>query len=270
MKNTFKINFFLIAFLGLSMVFTSCKKEDFDVPPIITPSFSVPAGDTLLTIAQLKAMHTNTATLDSIKNNYWIQGIVIGNDESGNIYKILYIQDATGGILLSLNSKTLYTTYKVGQQVFVKLKNLVFGYPYNSQGQLGAIYGTSTGQLAEAAIPKHLFKNGFPGSTPAPKIINGVADENINDVYSLVRLDSVAFVDAGQPYSIATASTNHNLTMKDGSTIIVRTSNYASFKDALMPAGRGTVVAVLGHYGSDYQLTIRDLNDVYGFTTAKK
>jgi hypothetical protein len=269
MKNTFKINFFLIAILGLSMVFASCKKEDFDVPPIIEPTFSVPAGDTLLTIAQLKAMHTNTAALDSIKNNYWIQGVVIGNDESGNIYKILYIQDATGGILLSLNSKTLYTTYKVGQQVFVKLKNLVFGYPYNSQGQLGAIYGTSTGQLAETAIPKHLFKNGFPGSTPAPHVINGAADLATNNIYTLVRLDSVAFADAGQPYSLSTASTNHNLILKDGSSIIVRTSNYANFKDSLMPAGRGTLYAVLGWYGA-YQLTIRDLKDVYGFTTAKK
>lgn len=269
MKNKFKINFFLIALMGLSMFFTSCVKGDFDVPPTIIPSFTVPAGDTLLTIAQLKAMHTNTASLDSIKNDYWIQGIVIGNDESGNIYKALYIQDSTGGILLSLNSKTLYTTYKVGQQIYVKLKNLVFGYPYNSVGQLGAIYGTSTGQLAEAAIPNHLFKNGLPGTLPTPKIINGTTDLTVGDIYTLVRLDSLAFTDAGQPYSTATASTNHNLTLKDGSTVIVRTSNYANFRDSLMPAGRGTVTAILGHYGSDYQIVIRDLNDVYGFTTAK-
>lgn len=268
MKNKLKISFFLIPILGLSIAFTSCVKGDMDVPPTIIPSFTIPAGDTLLTIAQLKAMHTNTASLDSIKNNYWIQGIVIGNDETGNIYKILYIQDATGGMLLSLNSKTLYTTYKVGQQVFVKLKDLVFGYPYNSVGQLGAVYGTSTGQLPEAEIPKHLFKNGLPGTVPAPFIVHGASDLTTPQIYTLIRLDSVAFADAGQPYSLATASTNHNLTLKDGSSVIVRTSNYATFKDSLMPAGRGTVVAVLGWYGA-YQLTIRDLNDVYGFTSGK-
>jgi len=261
-------NSLLVALIGLSFVFTSCQKEDFDVPPTIIPSFEVPAGDTLLTIAALKAMHTNTASLDSIKNNYWIQGIVIGNDESGSIYKILYIQDETGGMLLSINSKTLYTKFKVGQQVYVKLKNLVFGYPYNSVGQLGAIYGSSTGQLPEAAIPNHLFKNGLPGALPAPHVVNGASDLATNNIYTLVRLDSVAFADAGQPYSLATATTNHNLILKDGSTIIVRTSNYATFKDSLMPSGRGTLYAILGWYGA-YQLTIRDLNDVSGFTTSK-
>lgn len=266
MKNKFKIRFFLITIMGLSMYFTSCVKGDFDVPPTIIPSFDIPVGDTLLTISQLKAMHTGT--LDSIKNNYWIKGIIIGNDEFGNIYKTLYIQDGTGGILLSLNAKNMYMNYKQGQEVYVKLHNLVYGY-YGGTPQLGGMYNNSTGQLAEVAIPNHLFKNGLPQALPAVQSINSASDLVPSKIHTLVQLDSVAFTEVGQPYSIATATTNRTLTLKDGSQITVRTSNYATFKDQLLPAGRGSVVAILGNFTGTYQLTIRNTDDVFGFTTTK-
>lgn len=266
MNKSFKIKAFLMAILGLSMFFTSCKKEDFDVPPTIIPSFTIPSGDTLLTIAQLKAMHSGT--LDSIKSNYWIKGKIIGNDESGNIYKALIIQDETSGILLSLNKKEMYLMYKCGQEVYVKLKNLVYGY-YGGTPQLGGVYNNSTGQLAEAAIPMHIFINGLPGPLPTPVKINGASDLTPNKIHTLVQLDSVAFTEAGQPYSISTATTNRNLILKDGSIIIVRTSNYATFKSELLPSGRGTIIAILGNYNGTYQLTIRSTADVFGFTSVK-
>lgn len=257
----------MIAILGLSMIFTSCKKEDFDVPPTIIPSFSVPEGDTLLTIAQLKAMPISNP-LAPIKNRYWIQGVVTGNDKSGNIYKALYIQDASGGILLSLNKKEMNLIYKEGQQIFVKLTDLYVGL-YGGTPQVGGIYNGSIGQLAELQIPNHLFINGLPGALPSPKLVAGAADLTVDKIQTLVQLDSVAFVEVGQPYATSTATTNRNLTLKDGSNITVRTSNYALFKDSLLPAGRGSVIAILGQFNGGYQLTIRDLNDVRGFTTTK-
>lgn len=256
-----------MAMLGLSMIFTSCKKEDFDVPPVIKPSFTMPAGDTLLTIAQLKAMPISSP-LTPILNRIWIQGIVIGNDESGNIYKAIYIQDATGGILLSLNKKELYLLYKEGQQVYVKLMDLYVGL-YGGTPQVGGIYNGSVGQLAEDSIPNHLFLNDIPGALPTPAKINGAADLVPAKVQTLVQLDSVAFAEAGQPYATSTATTNRTLTLKDGSTIIVRTSNYANFKDSIMPTGRGNVIAILSKYNTDYQLTIRRTSDVFGFPSVK-
>lgn len=267
MKNILKINIFLVAILGLSMVFTNCKKDDFDVPPTIIPSFTLPEGDTLLTIAELKAMPVSNP-LVPITNRYWIQGVITGNDESGNIYKSMYIQDGTAGIVLSLNKKEMYLKYKRGQQIFVKLTDLYVGL-YGGTPQVGGLYNGSIGQLPELQIPNHLFINGLPGAIPAPKMINGAADLTIDKVQSLVQLDSVAFVEVGQPYATSTATTNRNMTLKDGSNITVRTSNYSLFKDSLLPAGRGNVIAILGQFSGTYQLTIRDLNDVKGFSTTK-
>ncbi len=257
--------------MGLSIIFTSCKKEEFDVPPTIIPSFSLSPGDTLLTIAQLKAMHplTITDTYDSIKNNYFIKGIVTANDETGNIYQSLYIQDATGGIVLATDVTNLFNSYKVGQVVYVKLKNLVYGFPWPGVTQLGGLFNSKPGRLSAAATPTHLFNDGLPGSTPVPTPMNIASDVTLDKVYMLVQLDSVSFVDAGQPYVVNNTTTNRTVTLKDGSTLVLRTSKYATFKDAIMPSGKGSIVAIYSYYNGVNQLYIRNLNDVFGFNASK-
>ncbi|MFZ4402356.1 MAG: DUF5689 domain-containing protein [Bacteroidales bacterium] len=272
MKTLNKINRFLIFLIVVvAIVATSCKKEEIDPPHFVMPTYTLSAGDTLLTIAQLKAMHPATVdTKDSIKSNYFIKGIITGNDESGNIYKTLYIQDATGGIILSLDAKDMFNKFKVGQEIYVKCKNLVYGIPYGGGIQLGAIYNGAPGRLAEAEIAKHLFKNGWSGSTPEPKIITGAADLTFDKAFMLVRMDSVTFAEAGQTYYTASSdiggATNRTITLKDGTTVIVRTSSFATFKDVLMPTGKGSIIAVLGYYNG-FQLLLRNTNDVFGFSS---
>jgi len=273
MKTLNRINRILIFLIVVvAIVATSCKKEEIDPPHFVMPTYTLSAGDTLLTIAQLKAMHPAVVnTKDSIKSDYFIKGIITGNDESGNIYKTLYIQDATGGIMLSLDAKEMFNKFKVGQEIYVKCKNLIYGIPYGGEIQLGAIYNGNPGRLAEAEIPKHLFKNGWAGSAPEPKIITGAADLTFDKAFMLVRMDSVTFAEAGQPYfSVALADngggTNRTLTLKDGTTIIVRTSSFATFKDVLMPTGKGSIIAVLG-YHMGFQLFLRNTNDVFGFSS---
>jgi len=74
------------------VVMTSCKKE-LDTPPLAEPVFTLPAGATLMTIADFKTTPAGTVTDD-----VYITGTVCANDISGNIYKYLYFQDTTGGI----------------------------------------------------------------------------------------------------------------------------------------------------------------------------
>ncbi len=266
MKSIKKIyKLFTLLVFGVIVISSSCKKEDLDMPPFIEPIYTLSAGDTLITIAELKAMHTG-GTLDSIKNNYFIKGVITGNDEFGNIYKSLYIQDLTGGIILTLNAKDLYTKYKQGQTIYVKCKNLVYGY-YGGTPQLGGVYGGSIGQLAEAAIPNHLFKTGYPVGVPAPVAVNVAADLTLVKVSTLIRIDSATFADAGQPYVTGNATTNRTVVMNDGTSIIIRTSAYATFKDVILPSGKGTIIAILGNYNGTYQLLLRNTNDVFGFSS---
>ena len=254
----------LMGLMGVSILFSSCVKQDFAEPEQTIPSFSLPAGSTLLTIQQLKARHTMAGALDSITDEVYITGIVTGNDQFGNIYKTLYIQDSTSGIVLSLNKTSLYNEYKQGQRIYVKCKNLVLG-DYGGTPQLGSIYNGGTGQLPEIAIVNHLFTSGMPGAIPQPTHIRASADLIADNLSKLVILDSCSFSEAGLPFVSDNVTTDRGLKLKDGTSITVRTSNYAAFKNNIIPAGKGTVIGLLGLYNGTYQLAIRNINDVYGF-----
>ena len=73
---------------------------------------------------------------DTIKEDIVIHGYVSANDESGNIYKYIFIQDETGGIGLSVDASSTYTTYRVGQEVVLNMKNRWIG-KYNGQYLIG-------------------------------------------------------------------------------------------------------------------------------------
>ena len=65
---------------------------------------------------------TNYATAvgckdEASKTPYVIKGRVISSDASGNIYKSMYIQDATGAITLSINQASLCNFYPFGQEI---------------------------------------------------------------------------------------------------------------------------------------------------------
>ncbi len=94
----------------VTTLLTSCIKEKFDEPKVNIPRVNFQANKT---IAELKAIYSGG--LDSIQDTIIIMGKVISSDEEGNIYKTLYIQDNTGGIMIALDRTNLYTTFKPGQ-----------------------------------------------------------------------------------------------------------------------------------------------------------
>lgn len=252
----------IIAFIALTVltVSQSCIKEEFDKPPINIPTVDFNSNTT---IAELKAMFTGN--LDSITTDIIIQGIVIANDESGNIYKSLYIRDNTGGIEIRLDQTDLYNEYRIGQRVFVKCKGMYIG-KYGGVQQLGYIFNNSVGRLPAILIPNHLFRDSLPGPNPVPINLK-IADINSSHIGNLIKIDSVYFESPGVIFSEPTSTTNRNLVDFDNNKIIVRTSNYANFAANLMPEGVGNVVAILSSFNGELQLYIRDLNDLRSFNT---
>ena len=167
--------FLMAALLG------GCVKGDFDEPPLNIPTVDFEANTT---IAELRASYNGK--LDSISEDIIIKGIVVANDESGNLYKKLILQDETGGIEINLDKSYLYTEYKVGQRVFVKAKGMYLG-DYNKLIQLGYIYNNSIGRLPEVMVAKHLFRDSLPGKVPAPRVIS-LADNNSAYISCLVKI----------------------------------------------------------------------------------
>ncbi len=257
-KNILSI-LFVLAIIAFS--FSSCVKGEFDEPPITIPKVDFKANST---IADLLIKYPGAC--DSVKDTIVISGIVTANDESGNIYKAIVIQDATAGLLVAINQTSLYADYRVGQRVFIKCQGMYLG-RYHGLPQLGYTNSGAIGQLPAVLIRQHIFADSLPGKKVEPLVVLPTA-LNISMVNKLVRLENVAFTDAGSPWADDAASGDRGL---DGgpTTFIVRTSNYSNFATLPIPSGNGTIQGILSIYNTTYQLTIRDTSDIIGFKNTK-
>jgi hypothetical protein len=243
------------------MIFlASCVKGDLDVPPVIPPTSGLTANTTL---TQLIAMHTPGA-LDSINTDVIISGIVVANDQSGNLYKQIYIEDDTSGIQIQLDQKNLFQTYKLGQRIFVKCKGLALG-EYGGNMQLGCIINGAISRIPSDQIASHLFLEGFPGTVPAPILLT-IPTFSAARLNMLVKLEGIHFADSGQVFSLSTATTNRNMLDAVGNTVPLRTSNYSDFASQIIPGGSGSVTGILSIFNGGYQFYIRDINDLSGFS----
>jgi hypothetical protein len=250
----------LLLLSAIAFTLNSCVKGEFDEPPVNIPTVDFKANST---IAELLVKFPGTC--DSINDTVIISGIVTGNDESGNLYKKIVIQDATAGIEIDMDQTSLYSDYRVGQRVFVKCFGMYIG-KYNELPQLGYIYNGKIGRLPATYIKQHMFLDSLPGKAPEPMVVT--ADNlDLTMVNKLVRFENVAFADAGDTWAPTDAYGEHGFQDGDPNSFIVRTSNYANFAGLTIPSGTGTVQGILSVFGSTFQLTIRDTNDIIGFKT---
>ncbi|MBP5314744.1 MAG: choice-of-anchor J domain-containing protein [Muribaculaceae bacterium] len=254
----------------------SCD-EEFDRPPIVLPT---PDHEATTTIADFKKSNwTNDGNAaKEIGDEEYIKGVITSDDTSGNIYKSITIEDETGAISFSVNNNKLNADFKLGQKVVIGLKGAWIG-KYNGLMQVGDL-GSYNNNPTITFMDKDDFaaRVEFDG-LPEPNLlkptkltlaeINASKEPGLNQclLQSLyVELDDVYFVDGGKAtFAEGTSNTNRTLKDKDGNTIIVRNSGYATFAGETLPFGTGKVRGILSYYGSDWQILLRDASDCFDF-----
>lgn len=269
------LKFALAAVLIGAVTFTSCLKKNYDGPPDMSgydPNLPVN-----YTISQLSAKALSVTGYVKIDSDYTIQGIVVADDRSGNFYKQIVLQDATGGIGIMINAYDLYGDYPVGRKIYIKLKGLYIG-NYHKLPQVGyAVDNTGSlvdipGNVISNYIVKADFKDPkqYPDRLPLKHItLAEAASAPSNLLNTLVTIDSVLEFGASvagsgtyaQPADIASA-TDVYADDCSGTNIDVRSSGYANFASYLLPAGRGSLTGILTVYNTTAQLIIRDTSDV--------
>jgi hypothetical protein len=204
-----RFNYYLS--LMLLLVFTAACNDEFDQPPMVVPTAEHTPN---MTIAEFKAKYWQDVVnyIDTVKEDIVIHGWVTSSDESGNIYKSLYIADESGaGINISINQNSLFNNYRLGQEIVLPLKDYFVG-KYNGQQQLGYPQFYDKGQVWEATfLPQAMWEsmveiNGLPN--PDHEAVQPV-DVSISDFQGktdretllkyqgkLVRISGVKFVDA--------------------------------------------------------------------------
>lgn len=259
---------------------TACQ-DDFDNPALHVPEATLTPNTSIL---EVKTKYWDDATnyIDTIEmtesgEHVVIAGRVISSDATGNIYKNLVIQDETAAIAISINANSLYNDYRLGQEIVLDLTNMYIG-KYNGLQQLGfPEYSTQYGWEATFMPPEFFYAHSELNGLPEPEKMDTItvklgdlpsAPEGLRKWQSqLVRINNVSFTGGGElPFSEDDASTNRTLTDTHGNSIIVRNSNYASFKSQILPAGNGDVVGILSYYGtSGWQILLRFASDCMNF-----
>ena len=275
---------YLMWLVLMSVLAVGCN-EDFDIPPTVMPRASHTPN---MTIAEFKAKYWNSTRnfCDTIKDDVVIHGWVSANDESGNIYKYLFIQDETGGIGISVDAGSLSNTYRVGQEVVLNMKDRWIG-KYNGQYLIGipewyaAQSVWEAGRLPLEMLNQFIEINGLPNAEKVVPVVAKISDivghsdteTQLKYMGQLVRFQNVKWdaADGVTPYSEADATSNRTITDSEGHSITVANSNYSNFRAEPLPLGTGDVVGVLQMTGTDqWKLVIRDTNDCINFENSTK
>ncbi|MBQ3604698.1 MAG: choice-of-anchor J domain-containing protein [Muribaculaceae bacterium] len=272
---------YIASLLLLSAAFTACD-EELDRPPVIVPEATIEANTSILEVKNKywndNRNYIDTIGVNSLGEHVIVSGRIISSDETGNIYKNLVIQDESAALTISINENDMFESYHIGQEVVIDLTDMYIG-KYNGLQQLGfpeysTQYGWEATFMEMDFFKQHAQFNGLPQPAEIDTIPVDIA--KINAIKSnadslqkwqsqLVRFDSVQWVEAGKPYSEASASTNRYIKDANGNKMLVRNSSYATFRDKLLPSGTGSVVGILSYYGTEWQVMLRSTDDCIGF-----
>jgi len=230
--------------------------------------YCTPPAAANATIADIKALSPN-GNLTQITSDLVVDVVVTADDEFGNFYKKIYVQDASGSLQIGLNMRDLYRRgYKVGNKLRIAAKNLYIAKKFDEY-ILGNLYNGGVGRITDDIDQDHLF---VLDETAEPEVtVKGLTDFSLDDLGKLVRVENVQFnyKDAGEQLAFSDSdnyprnpkSANRTLQNCSGDEIVVRTSGYAAFADAHTPALNGTVTGILGVYQGNYQIYIRNIQD---------
>ena len=232
-------------------------------------------GEANTTIAQLKTRYAGLASgngVEEVTDPLVISGVVVGDDESGNIYKNLYVRDETGTLVVGINTTGLYAFCPVGQKLVIDCQGLYVG-GYGTMLQLGGLYQGNIGRMTDYLWKDHVKTVGVPDLS-YPELVPEDVDENWlksadpAEAPYFVRFKDVAFEGADgltqyAPEDLADGGNGVNRTLMVGNTALAfRTSTYANFATDYMKMGAVDVTGLLTQYGGEWQMTVRTSRDI--------
>ena len=282
---TLKINKLILLLLAL-VAFVSCvEDDDFSVPntTVVEPIFN--NGETIIPISsvvgELAQEQGNTSldyfdddtlfTFPTDGSDILVEGYVISSDEGGNYFEELILQNApenpTLGIRVLVDVNPLFIRYEIGRKVYVKLNGLVAGIS-NGVLTVGPRDGDRIGKIAASQENDFILRSANVETiVPMPLGISAFTEDKTNLMIALsdvqFNLSEVGRSFASEPVDEFDGERMLESCIDDAS-VVFATSTFADFKGLTLPAGRGTMTAVLqrNFFGDEYNVVINSPEDI--------
>ncbi len=273
MKNLKIYKLFILIFA--TTIAVSCvQDDDFD-----TPQINVEAPElhgTEITLDALKQLlvteQTNNGNdLLTIEEDYYITGYVISNDEFGNFYEEIILQDQpanpTTGVKVLVDVNPLFITYEFGREVHIQLQGLTVGYD-SGVLSLGIRNGNQVDQIGEAQMTDYLKRDVTVAEiTPLPM---GIADFTDDKTNLFIQLNDMQFFrdELGKTFSAEETDNFDGERILEscatGLTTTFSTSTFADFKAVTLPSGKGSMNAILtkNFFGDTFNVVVNSPNDI--------
>ncbi|MFW5758087.1 MAG: DUF5689 domain-containing protein, partial [Bacteroidota bacterium] len=237
----------VIDVISVLLLMQSCVDHDFDAPDPI----EIPVGE-VHNISDIRQMFSeNDQQPIRFTEDASIYGVITMDGTSGNIYRSAYLQDNESAINLRIMSPGgLYQ----GDSVRINLKGTTLS-AYEQMLQLDSVHtGNNVVKLA-TQIEKQ----------PIETDLSTLLTDNSYQA-KLIKLNNVEFraQDMGKTFADAENLETVNRFLRDcsGNEIIVRTSGYSNFADSVLPAGNGSIVAIMAQFRDEKQLYIRNIDEL--------
>ncbi len=276
----------IFGMLLLTLALNSCVQDDqFNTPDlsIIEPELGGPII-TIDAVAGFLAQEQGGDDLDySDENttytfdgtNSYVSGYVISSDEAGNFFEEVLLQDKAEdpsiGIKLLIDVNPLFTRYDTGRKIYVKLDGLSAGIT-NGVFTIGLLNGLEVDKIPAPLEDVHIVRSAEKVDlVPLPISLNNLEDAMTN-LY--VSLSDVQFqrghVLIDNPLTFAAEPTDEfdgERILEDCSndaTVIFSTSTFADFKGIQLPAGRGSISAILtkNFFGESFNIVVNSASDI--------
>jgi hypothetical protein len=274
-------NYKLVAFFFAMTLAVSCvKDDDYDMPN--TDSIAPIINGTMITINVLNSLleqeqnANGNDILSFIESDLYISGFVISNDEAGNIYEELVIQDLainpSRGVKVLINVSPLFTTFEFGRKVFVKLDGLSVGYN-GGVLSLGFRDGNQVVAIAESLMDQTIIR-AIELAEIEPLSIN-ISDFSAAKTNLYLRLNDVQFnrndalgenrkTFAAEPEDEFDGERNLE-SCAEGFSVILSTSTFSDFKAIEVPQGRGYLDGILtyNYFGDTFNMVLNSPETIH-------
>lgn len=248
------------------LAYTCTQVDDFDVP-VINRAQGVEAN---ISFEDFLSLHANSLIEPTFisSDGEVFEAYVTSSSIAGNIPFLISVQaqpDSGPGLKIAVDQFNYSGNFPVGRKIIVNPQNLYIGF-LNNAFTLGTGVG-SFWSIEFPRLPTHLIPTDkvfelTPVEVELEDILDGSSDHLIG---ALIKVDDLKFPDAelGNPFVIEDSRSIFLEKINDSGTFIeTRVRSSANFSSAPIPDGEGSIVAVLDRFNDNYQLLLRDLNDI--------